>query len=463
MKKLAFLFIILFIAGALSACGGGSSAPSVEMQNMELARLEAQAREAGASENEINRIFREIDNLQERITELEKLIRELQQSPDDTTDTNGCKEGEIFTYGICQRQFMDCPAGYKHNSNKFCIPELQGDVVALSELHSSLNMDKWWENDELAIRYGEIHRYNRFFQHLTESRWDRYDYIQILNPPASVMMSISLAFKLCDATRNDFEWNQICHYQRNLREFDESLFLRIPTKGFGTVCASILFSIHGENGNYCDDIRPPQQANYYTLESRTDDAWATDKGFAFNMRGILRDGAIQTDNFLFAHSDNMRDMHLELRTDPITISGVGFYSDSGFKWENGGETQAHYGKMMAVYPLFAVPDNDGDNKNRAALEWDLYASAAVGKVHSSYYEDSRLFGFAAGSFVRHLFGETDEWHLRFRRPLSATEIRPLVFGADMRVGGEESHWRFGLERDLDSDDLDATANWRFEF
>ena len=35
MKKLAFLFIILFIAGALSACGGGSSAPSVEMQNME--------------------------------------------------------------------------------------------------------------------------------------------------------------------------------------------------------------------------------------------------------------------------------------------------------------------------------------------------------------------------------------------------------------------------------------------
>ena len=153
-----------------------------------------------------------------------------------------------------------------------------------------------------------------------------------------------------------------------------------------------------------------------------------------------------------------------VRYPQLQFDGVSdFIPIRGFKWENGGETQAHYGKMMAVYPLFAVPDNDGDNKNRAALEWDLYASAAVGKVHSSYYEDSRLFGFAAGSFVRHLFGETDEWHLRFRRPLSATEIRPLVFGADMRVGGEESHWRFGLERDLDSGDLDATANWRFEF
>ena len=209
---------------------------------------------------------------------------------------------------------------------------------------------------------------------------------------------------------------------------------------------------------------PPKPNHYYTLETRNDDAWATDNGFAFNMRGIISAAeGVHLQNFSFVGENSAHDAHLEYRANPLTLMGIGVYADTGFKWENGGETQAHYGKMMAVYPLFAVPDNDGDNKNRAALEWDLYASAAVGKVHSSYYEDSRLFGFAAGSFVRHLFGETDEWHLRFRRPLSATEIRPLVFGADMRVGGEESHWRFGLERDLDSDDLDATANWRFEF
>ena len=217
---------------------------------------------------------------------------------------------------------------------------------------------------------------------------------------------------------------------------------------------------NGEEANNCNAA--PVAMQYYVAESG-DNAWRTDGGFAFNIRGILQNAAIQTDNFLFAHGDNMRDMDLEIRANPMTVMGIGVYADTGFQWRDGGETQAHYGKMMAVYPLFAVPDNDGDNKNRAALEWDLYASAAVGKVHSSYYEDSRLFGFAAGSFVRHLFGETDEWHLRFRRPLSATEIRPLVFGADMRVGGEESHWRFGLERDLDSDDLDATANWRVEF
>ena len=209
---------------------------------------------------------------------------------------------------------------------------------------------------------------------------------------------------------------------------------------------------------------PPKPKHYYTLETRNDDVWATDNGFAFNMRGIISAAeGVHLQNFSFVGENPAHDAHLEYRANPLTLMGIGVYADTGFKWENGGETQAHYGKMMAVYPLFAVPDNDGDNKNRAALEWDLYASAAVGKVHSSYYEDSRLFGFAAGSFVRHLFGETDEWHLRFRRPLSATEIRPLVFGADMRVGGEESHWRFGLERDLDSGDLDATANWRFEF
>ena len=48
---------------------------------------------------------------------------------------------------------------------------------------------------------------------------------------------------------------------------------------------------------------------------------------------------------LLLHGDNMRDIHLELRATPMTLGGFGFYADTGFKWENGGETQAHYGNF----------------------------------------------------------------------------------------------------------------------
>ena len=431
----------------------------------ELTRLESRAREAGVSEDEINRIFREIDNLQERIAELERLIANLNpemqtelpyncaptpfhyHQSTSTSSTNGGDEKETRygihgigcdnyqsitqTTGYIERTIWGCDGGSVQNGITVAV----GCNLTLSQVVSD-QPESYVSNNTLTLQIvsndgqhtlilfstDDVHSYSFGGD---DSSFPAEEYIENGQATYVVVGTISI-------------------FVEHFIEFGE----------FPTVYMTVAF---GEMSAMAKPV------HYYALESGGDDAWATDKGFAFNMRGILRDGAIQTDNFLFAHSDNMRDMHLELRTDPITISGVGFYSDSGFKWENGGETQAHYGKMMAVYPLFAVPDNDGDNKNRAALEWDLYASAAVGKVHSSYYEDSRLFGFAAGSFVRHLFGETDEWHLRFRRPLSATEIRPLVFGADMRVGSEESHWRFGLERDLDSGDLDATANWRAEF
>ncbi|MGI9297028.1 MAG: hypothetical protein ACR2QC_03920 [Gammaproteobacteria bacterium] len=211
-------------------------------------------------------------------------------------------------------------------------------------------------------------------------------------------------------------------------------------------------------------VPPPKPKHYYTLETRDDDAWATNGGFAFNMRGIMASGNVRAGNFLFSSDAPAHNAHLEYRATPLTLGGFGFYADTGFKWENEGETQAHYGKAMAVYPLFGESGDDADtdaDDGRAA--WELYASAAVGKVHSDYYEDSRLYGFAAGVFARRVFGANDEWHIRVRRPLSAREIRPLLFGADVRLGDENSRWRLGFDRDLEDGESSAQAGWRFEF
>ena len=209
----------------------------------------------------------------------------------------------------------------------------------------------------------------------------------------------------------------------------------------------------GARANNCNAAPTAQQ--YYVLESG-DNAWKAGGNFAFNMRGIMAGAAaIQTKNFLFAHANDLRDLHMEFRADPITLHGLGIYADTGFKWENNGETQAHYGKIMGVYPL--LPD---DSAFSPAL--DLYASTGAGKVHSEYYEDSRLHGFAAGFFARRILRHNDEWHVRFRQPLAAREIAAWQFSANAQIGAPENMLSLGYYRELHGKS-GATLIWRRQF
>ena len=223
--------------------------------------------------------------------------------------------------------------------------------------------------------------------------------------------------------------------------------------------------IMAESAQSLAESIPPKPKHYYTLETRDDDAWATGGDFAFNLRGVINSGAIQAGGFMFAGDDDMHNAHLEYRAAPLTLSGVRLFADAGYKRENGGETGTHYAKIMFAHSLFGESDSDSENaeSNNREAAFDLYASAAIGKVHSEYYEDSELYGFAAGGFAKRIFGVYDEWHLRVRRPLSAREINPLMLGADVLFGGDDSQWRFGFDRDLEDGEFNAKANWRIVF
>ena len=214
------------------------------------------------------------------------------------------------------------------------------------------------------------------------------------------------------------------------------------------------------NGNSANNCNAAAIARQYYIAENGDNAWKTKRGFAFNMRGILADNAIiQTDNFLFAHSNNLRDLQVEFRATPLTLGGVGIYADSGFRWNNNGETQAHYGKLMGVYPLLNLDDT------AASTPLEFYGSASTGKVHSNFYEDSRLQGFAAGVFIRRLLRHDDEWHIRLRQPLAAEEIAAWQFAIDNRIPTDDNTGMLsiGYRRDLHTGADKAICQWRIKF
>ncbi len=228
---------------------------------------------------------------------------------------------------------------------------------------------------------------------------------------------------------------------------------RVLQNGSNRILARAINLPNGNAANNC--TAAPVARQYYVLESG-DNAWRSIRGFAFNMRGILHgDTAIQTENFLFAHADNLRDLHVELRANPMTLAGIGLYADTGYKWEDEGETQAQYGKLMGVYPL--LPD---DSAFSPVL--DLYASTSAGEVNSDYYEDSRLRGFAVGIFARRFLRHNDEWHVRMRQPLAAAEIAAWQFAADARIGAPDNLLSIGYYRELHGKS-GATLIWRREF
>ena len=222
---------------------------------------------------------------------------------------------------------------------------------------------------------------------------------------------------------------------------------------------------NGAKANNCNAA--PITRQYYIAEGG-DNAWrATGRFTSFNMRGILTEKAIiQTDTFLFAHANNLRDLHTEFRAPPITLAGVAIYADSGFRWYNSGETQAHYGKIMGVYPLggYTSREDTADTDDNAA-PLEIYGSASAGKVHSNYYEDSRLQGFAAGVLIRRLLRHDDEWHIRLRQPLAAEEVAAWQFALDNRIptGDNTGMLSIGYRRNLHTGIDTATCKWRVEF
>lgn len=155
-----------------------------------------------------------------------------------------------------------------------------------------------------------------------------------------------------------------------------------------------------------------------------------------HLRGglINPDTAIRLGDFLFAADSQLQNMHLENRSELLTGESFSLLAASGFIRQDGGKTSLIYGKLTALKTL--------------SPQVDAYVQTSHGKVRSQIYNDAALSGLSFGVFADKIFRRDDSAHFGLERRFGDAEKELWQLSADLQIGSEESHVRFGLVQEM---------------